>query len=57
MESLGGVPLDLLGGYLVLSVDPPSEDVLLLDELLFLLELSLICFVSRHILSIIVIQA
>lgn len=38
MESLGGVPLDLLGGYLVLSVDPPSEDVLLLEELLLLLE-------------------
>ena len=38
MESLGGVSLDLLGGYLVLSVDPPSEDVLLLEELLLLLE-------------------
>jgi hypothetical protein len=38
LESLGGVSLDLLGGYLVLSVDPPSEDVLLLEELLLLLE-------------------
>jgi len=38
LESLGGVPLDLLGGNLVLSVDPPSEDVLLLEKLLFLLE-------------------
>lgn len=42
LESLGRVPLDLLSSDLVLSVNPPSQDVLLLEELLFLLQKLLI---------------
>lgn len=37
LEGLGGVALDPLGLDLVLGVDSPLEDVLLLEELLLLL--------------------